>query len=195
MTNSFTGRDWNSGAPMRSIKMGAQLDVTTEPPSSVTMWSTTVPDPTNKIVFNSLAEPEKTYSLFFIQPIHPSPLESRWRKETELAFERVLLFSFLSHSLVWPLSVNTLCYETREFFIRVNKHVIYEGLDACAHTPHTHTHTHRMREREDLLEFLENFFKESTFQTDSNFAGRLILIVPQCWVNLKLQPQLLDLHQ
>ena len=77
MTNSFTGRDWNSGAPTRSIKMGAQLDVTTEPPSSVTMWSTTVPDPTNKIVFNSLAEPEKTYSLFFIQPIHPSPLESR----------------------------------------------------------------------------------------------------------------------
>ena len=58
-------------------KDGAQLDVTTEPPSSVTIWSTTVPDPTNKIIFNSLAEPEKTYSLFFIQPIHPSPLESR----------------------------------------------------------------------------------------------------------------------
>ena len=57
--------------------MGAQLDVTTEPPSSVTTQSTTVTDPTNKIMFNSLAEPEETYSLFFIQPIHPSPLESR----------------------------------------------------------------------------------------------------------------------
>ena len=77
LQQSATGRDWNSGAPMRPIKMGAQLDVTTEPPSSVTTQSTTVTDPTNKIMFNSLAEPEETYSLFFIQPIHPSPLESR----------------------------------------------------------------------------------------------------------------------
>lgn len=76
MTNSFTGRVCNSGAPIRSIKMGTQLEVMTEPPSSVTTQSTTVSDPTNKIIFNSLAEPAETYSLFFIQPIHPSPLES-----------------------------------------------------------------------------------------------------------------------
>lgn len=48
----------------------------------------------------------------------------------------------------------------------------FEGLDAC-----THTHTQNEREREDLLEFLENFLKQSTFQTDNNLAGKLILIV------------------
>ena len=40
-----------------------------------------------------------------------------------------------------------------------------------------HTHTQNEREREDLLEFLENFLKQSTFQTDNNLAGKLILIV------------------
>ena len=42
---------------------------------------------------------------------------------------------------------------------------------------HTHTHTQNEREREDLLEFLENFLKQSTFQTDNNLAEKLVLIV------------------
>ena len=56
----------------------------------------------------------------------------------------------------------------------------FEGLDACTQThthTHTHTHTQNERQREDLLEFLENFLKQSTFQTDNNLAEKLVLIV------------------
>ena len=42
---------------------------------------------------------------------------------------------------------------------------------------HTHIYTEWEREREDLLEFLENFLKQSTFQTDNNLAGKLKSVI------------------